>query len=85
MGLTNTEHIILIILSLFLAIFLALGIISLIYIIRIQNSIKNFFKKIGDGVEKVSGFGDQFKTATSSRFANKILDIISGQINKKRN
>lgn len=57
MDLNTTQQALLIILSVFLAIFLILGIVALAYLIRIQKSVKRVVTKVesvADKAEKVS-------------------------------
>lgn len=58
MGLNNTEQAILIILSIFLAIFLILGVVALIYTIKIQRSVKKVVSTIEKVTEKADKVGD---------------------------
>jgi len=58
MGLNTTEQAILIILSIFLAIFLILSIIALIYTIKIQRSVKGVVSTIEKVTQKADKVGD---------------------------
>ena len=52
MTLNNTEQSLLIILSVFLAIFLLLGIIALVYFLKIEMTVKRVFKKVEVAIDK---------------------------------
>jgi hypothetical protein len=58
MGLNNTEQAILIILSVFLGIFLILGIVALVYTIKIQKSVKKVVKTIENVTDKADKMTD---------------------------
>ncbi len=54
MNLNNTEHALLIILSIFLAIFLVLGIVTLVYFLSLLMAIKRTRNEIVDAINKTT-------------------------------
>jgi ATP/ADP translocase len=58
MGLTDTQQIILIILSSFLVIFLILGVVVFVYTIKIQRSVKKVVSTIEKMTDKADKIGD---------------------------
>jgi hypothetical protein len=63
MTLNNTDNALLIILSIFLAVFLLLGIISLVYFLKIEITVKRVFKKVEVAIDKAEKLGNVFEKA----------------------
>lgn len=60
MGLTTAEQSLLIFLSAFLAIIFILGIVALVYLIKIQQTIKRIIDKVENVTNKASAMSDFF-------------------------
>ena len=80
MGLTTAEQIILIILAAALAIFIILGIIALVYIIKLVASLRHIARKAEQVVESAEAVGSVLKNASGPlalfRFLGNIVETL---------
>jgi len=82
---TTSEQILVIILSVFLAIFLILGIIALFWAVKIFRSFKRIMDKAESIADKAENIADFFqKTAPSVAFGRFISNITDSVFHNKR-
>lgn len=79
----NTERILVIFLSGFLALFLLLGTLLTIKIIQLVNSIKRVVEKAEDVVDKAEAVGDFFERTTARFAVGRLLTSVAGIVKKR--
>jgi hypothetical protein len=81
---TGYEQVLVIILSTFLAIFLLLGIVVLVMVIKVVSSVRRVMEKAEQLTDKAGAIGEFFTSATGPLMAARVMSFVSDTLFRKK-